>query len=823
MNASIASVPHTPMIKVQLSLVTVAANQKSLQTTAVYQKSRKASPSDQLSEVEVAATAGIDTYSTHSFLPMSVVESLGCPMIIPPENGNGQIHFLDGTTTGVLGYVMIAVRHESVIDTILVRFLVVHTINAALNIDILLGLDYIRERGRLTLEFGPTGINTIFCAAMIHAGRVVEDDFTLERAKEGHWTLSWKWINEPSSVLFKGVFLYESRIRKTKYREGFFNEVDKWVKKGFIIPYDENRYGATKGYLTWNPVVAPHKSTPVRPALDFTLLNAYVLCKQAISEAEICTVSIRQWRRLKIARLIDVEKAFMHIHLHEKFFRHTVVKYRNQFYCLTRLGFGLSIGCRVLKSLLQHIFSAENIVDCLHFRDDIVCGKPTDSAQDVKEVEAKTVRIRDVLAQHGLPTKEPVDLYDCESEPTRALGLDLRRIEGDIRWSRRADSDLSLPHQWTFREIAGLVGRICPGHLPVLGSMRPAGLVILSQTGKLVHKSNWNSRAPESLIAMATDLAKMATESDEACGRWLIPSTNNWCLATDASSTCMSACIMSLEDWQKTPHAACPVLEDHAWLNKSSTLHINVLELDALVKGFRCLLKLISPGDTVLLVNDNKAVVSWINKSLRDEKINIVGLYAVLVERRLDILKETMQGTKVRIEWLETTKNPADKLTRAPHHWVIESSPMVISCAIGVTIANRIRDAQEADPSCREKIRELDRHAQISIVDGIAYSQNTEGHLRMLLPESMASEVILENHQKLGHAGWQATWVDLKKHYVACFTDLARRTQQCISECPNCCFKVAKPTKGNDEHSVRVFPWYECFIDTCQISTAGMG
>jgi hypothetical protein len=66
---------------------------------------------------------------------------------------------------------------------------------------------------------------------------------------------------------------------------------------------------------------------------------------------------------------------------------------------------------------------------------------------------------------------------------SRAQALASQRA---IRWTRREDADLSLPFSFTFREVTGLFGRMCEGHLPIPGSLRPAGLHILFYSGKMV-------------------------------------------------------------------------------------------------------------------------------------------------------------------------------------------------------------------------------------------------------------------------------------------------------------------------------------------------
>jgi hypothetical protein len=73
-------------------------------------------------------------------------------------------------------------------------------------------------------------------------------------------------------------------------------------------------------------------------------------------------------------------------------------------------------------------------------------------------------------------------------------------------------------------------------------------------------------------------------------------------------------------DWNKTPTAKCAVIEDHTWLARKYKAQINVLQLNALISSFKILRLYAEPGDEVMLVNDNTAVVSWLKK-VRDNVI----------------------------------------------------------------------------------------------------------------------------------------------------------------------------------------------------------
>lgn len=83
-------------------------------------------------------------------------------------------------------------------------------------------------------------------------------------------------------------------------------------------------------------------------------------------------------------------------------------------------------------------------------------------------VTRKTDRIVVVNYKRKICRRERV-----RARPTTITGLKLTK-------------ELGIPVDPTLKEIASLVGRTCPGHLPRLRALRPAALKVLSLNGKLV-------------------------------------------------------------------------------------------------------------------------------------------------------------------------------------------------------------------------------------------------------------------------------------------------------------------------------------------------
>ena len=112
-------------------------------------------------------------------------------------------------------------------------------------------------------------------AALQEGGEMIidEPDFTAWfQASIGKWKVKWKWA-----------------------REKFDNEILQWIENGWLIPYDEGKWGPPKAVIPFLCVVQPHKSK-VRPCLDFRFLNDNI--QKYSARADVCGEKIRTWRKM---------------------------------------------------------------------------------------------------------------------------------------------------------------------------------------------------------------------------------------------------------------------------------------------------------------------------------------------------------------------------------------------------------------------------------------------------------------------------------------------------------------------------------------------
>ncbi len=181
--------------------------------------------------------AGLDTFCIRSIIPISVLNRIGVTSVRPSSDGS-QLSFLDGTSTSIAGECTVLVSHEGV-STVL-NCLVVHTVSAILEADILLGPDYMQLRGRkMILDFKQDHpiVTSFVAAAQIQPPKKIEGgDFILRRKPTGAWVLQWFWKTSPPDFLFKGVYIYKSKLKTEKAKGLFEAEVQKWVDRKFLIP-----------------------------------------------------------------------------------------------------------------------------------------------------------------------------------------------------------------------------------------------------------------------------------------------------------------------------------------------------------------------------------------------------------------------------------------------------------------------------------------------------------------------------------------------------------------------------------------------------------
>ncbi|KAG0727855.1 hypothetical protein GWK47_033755 [Chionoecetes opilio] len=85
------------------------------------------------------------------------------------------------------------------------------------------------------------------------------------------WTAAWKWSGGKEPGVLRNTV--EAYSVPPEARDLYEEELQKWIEDGWLLPYDEHKYGPAKGLISLMAVVQRNKKK-VRPVMDFRELNA---------------------------------------------------------------------------------------------------------------------------------------------------------------------------------------------------------------------------------------------------------------------------------------------------------------------------------------------------------------------------------------------------------------------------------------------------------------------------------------------------------------------------------------------------------------------
>ena len=133
------------------------------------------------------------------------------------------------------------------------------------------------------------------------------------------------------------------------------------------------------------------------------------------------------------------------------------------------------------------------------------------------------------------------------------------------------------------------------------------------------------------------------------------------------------------------------ILEDACWLYPTRDgQHINLAELDAMVKGLNLALQW--QARTVHLHTDSMCIYHWLTNALTGRaQVKTKAASKMLIQRRLMILQQLIHeyNLQVVITLVMLEQNLADELTQVPKRWLnlikhrSDSSPLM--CTVQLT------------------------------------------------------------------------------------------------------------------------------------------
>ena len=243
-----------------------------------------------------------------------------------------------------------------------------------------------------------------------------------------------------------------------------------------------------------------------------------------------------------------------------------MVRFNGQTYYLCRLGFGLSCAPKIMTAILSKVLSIDSIIDSAtdHYIDDII----------VNESIVKVNEVVQHLNKHGLATKPPDGLHMA-----RVLGLQLHkpRNKSQILWKRgNIINECSFPV--SRRELFSVCGKLV-GHYPIGNWLR----VACSYVKRCSDGSKWTDHIGEKAELLLREVLERVEQCDPVHGIWNVSCNSlNGILWCDASSLALAAALEIDGD----------IVEGAAWLRKKEdSAHINVAELDAVLRGVNLALR----------------------------------------------------------------------------------------------------------------------------------------------------------------------------------------------------------------------------------------
>lgn len=435
---------------------------------------------------------------------------------------------------------------------------------------------------------------------------------------------------------------------KTENRESFDNEIESWIEEGILVKYDNNLHGDIQGYLP-TMVVSQSKGgeKKVRPVLDYRQLNRSVKSFPGGS-VPLCADQLRDWRQKGAdCSLLDLRKAYLQVHIDRSLWTYQAVKWQDRTYLLTRLGFGLSVAPKIMTAIVKHVLAQNeefaNAVSC--YIDDLF----------IDESKVKAHQVRTHLANWGLQTKEPVYLGDPGG--IRVLGV---RVNNDFSWSRDNPLPSLVSDSYTRRQIHSIIGEVI-GHFPVAGWLRVCCSFLQRLTA--LSMCDWDDEVPGCIQNLVHHMMqRISSEGDPVTGNWIVPRDAPIVVWADASNLALGV-VLAVNG---------STIEDASWLRpRDDAAHINLSELDAVLKGINMALKW--GRRKICVKTDSSTVYRWLRAVInKTHNVKTRALSERLIRRRLDTLREIIDLEQVDIEpfLVPSAANLADCLTRVPQTWL---------------------------------------------------------------------------------------------------------------------------------------------------------
>ena len=173
------------------------------------------------------------------------------------------------------------------------------------------------------------------------------------------------WIKEP--VLRNCIETIDFYRMDEAVYPRFKSEVNRWIDHRWLVKTKCNEEG-----LISLIAVVQEKKDKVGPVLDFRELAKFVECSGADTDAR--DKKLRSWRqKLANCALLDLRNAYMQISAADECSKYQTVKFKGNFYKLSRFGFGLNCAPEIMKALVSKVLSLDEKISKAtdHYYNDI--------------------------------------------------------------------------------------------------------------------------------------------------------------------------------------------------------------------------------------------------------------------------------------------------------------------------------------------------------------------------------------------------------------------------------------------------------------------
>ena len=515
-------------------------------------------------------------------------------------------------------------------------------------IDLIIGMDVISRVGGVRIQGEEIELGVQKCAAGVQrcesgydtAEHKIDDKDFKAWFDGAKWIVEWKWKGDGPPTLTNKISLYDKDLPGEKQQQ-FEDEVNRWIDEGVLVPWD----GEEAGVLALMAVVQQTKDK-TRPVLDFREVNKSVESHTGSDVLDVCAERLREWRMVEgEVEIVDLKSAYLQVHVSKELWPYQLVSFKGKVYNLTRLGFGLASAPKVMSAILKYVLGQDPTIEraTSSYIDDIL----------VCQSKASSAAVSDHLLSFGLVCKPPEKL-----EGGAVLGLRIvKGKDGELEFIRGNQVPESEERSLTKRQLFSLCGKLV-GHYPIASWLRVACSYIKRQASG----ERWDDPVGPVAQRLLNEVLDKVKAEDPVRGRWRVPKGHTGVVWTDASNLALGVVV----------EVGGRVVEDAAWLRKQTDYsHINVAELDAVIKGLNLAIKW-GLKDISLMI-DSSTVVGWVNLTLTDERrVKTKGAEEILIKRRLGVLRSLVAelGLAIRVNLVSSSKNKADVMTRVVRRWL---------------------------------------------------------------------------------------------------------------------------------------------------------